>query len=80
MGVNEEMLELAKQESTSESTQPPVSSVITDALRHLKVLEFGACAAGPCISKYLAKSGASYKKDLGPSKTEIAQLQVEGVI
>ena len=59
MAVNEEMLEVAKQESPSESTHPPVSSVVKDALEHVKVLEFGAYAAGPCISKYLANFGAS---------------------
>src|SRR5437016_2057345 len=30
-----------------------------DALAHVKVVEFGAYAAGPCISKYLANFGAS---------------------
>src|SRR6267143_3348009 len=29
-----------------------------DALAHVKVVEFGAYAAGPCISKYLANFGA----------------------
>src|SRR5882762_5427132 len=53
------MLEIAKQESRAESTQPPLSSVVKDALGHVKVLEFGAYAAGPCISKYLANFGAS---------------------
>src|SRR5437879_4402255 len=31
---------------------------IKDALAHVKVVEFGAYAAGPCISKYLANFGA----------------------
>src|SRR6266850_2315972 len=53
------MLEVAKQESRAESTHPPLSSVVKDALGQLKVLEFGAYAAGPCISKYLANFGAS---------------------
>ena len=34
-------------------------SEIKDALAHVKVVEFGAYAAGPCISKYLANFGAS---------------------
>src|SRR6267143_1203009 len=53
------MLEVAKQENPAESTKPPLSSVVKDALGHVKVLEFGAYAAGPCISKYLANFGAS---------------------
>src|SRR6266849_2817788 len=52
------MLEVAKQESRSESAHA-LSSVVKDALGHVKVLEFGAYAAGPCISKYLANFGAS---------------------
>jgi len=31
---------------------------ITDALENVKIVEFGAYAAGPCISKYLANFGA----------------------
>src|SRR5216683_2800850 len=33
-------------------------SEMKDALEHVKVVEFGAYAAGPCISKYLANFGA----------------------
>jgi crotonobetainyl-CoA:carnitine CoA-transferase CaiB-like acyl-CoA transferase len=53
------MLEVAKQESPVQSTEPPLNNVVKDALGHVKVLEFGAYAAGPCISKYLANFGAS---------------------
>jgi crotonobetainyl-CoA:carnitine CoA-transferase CaiB-like acyl-CoA transferase len=53
------MLEIAKEQSRAESPHPPLSSVVKDALGDVRVLEFGAYAAGPCISKYLANFGAS---------------------
>jgi benzylsuccinate CoA-transferase BbsF subunit len=40
------------------ATVKPEASEIKDALGNVKVIEFGAYAAGPCISKYLANFGA----------------------
>src|SRR6266851_3869881 len=53
------MLETIKKDSQLQDSQPQVSGAVKDALGHVKVLEFGAYAAGPCISKYLANFGAS---------------------
>jgi crotonobetainyl-CoA:carnitine CoA-transferase CaiB-like acyl-CoA transferase len=53
------MLETVKKDSQLQDSQPHVSGAVKDALGHVKVLEFGAYAAGPCISKYLANFGAS---------------------
>jgi benzylsuccinate CoA-transferase BbsF subunit len=39
-------------------TSEDVSVGISDALADVKIVEFGAYAAGPCISKYLANFGA----------------------
>ena len=40
------------------SVKPEAPSEMRDALEQVKVVEFGAYAAGPCISKYLANFGA----------------------
>src|SRR3989449_1142951 len=40
------------------SVKPEAPSEMSDALEQVKVVEFGAYAAGPCISKYLANFGA----------------------
>src|SRR6266508_3054745 len=52
------MLEIAKQENQSERRRFQESGFLKDALGQIKFLEFGAYAAGPCISKYLANFGA----------------------
>src|SRR3979490_1345200 len=48
-----------EEQSFSSSIKLEPRSEVKDALAHLKVVEFGAYAAGPCISKYLANFGAS---------------------
>src|SRR5258708_15583418 len=53
------MLELAKDESLLDQRRLQTGGATKDALGQVKVLEFGAYAAGPCISKYLANFGAS---------------------
>ena len=51
---------IAKGAETSVLNQPAEAARIetSDALAGVKVVEFGAYAAGPCISKYLANFGA----------------------
>src|SRR6266851_9293676 len=53
------MLETIKKDSQLQDSQPQTGGATKDALGQVKVLEFGAYAAGPCISKYLANFGAS---------------------
>jgi len=48
-----------EEQSFASSIKLKHRSEIKDALAHVKVVEFGAYAAGPCISKYLANFGAS---------------------
>lgn len=46
------------EERSAVSAQAESRSEMNDALAQVKIVEFGAYAAGPCISKYLANFGA----------------------
>src|SRR5882672_4607788 len=59
MEVLERNSDQIEDQSFSSSIKLEHRSEMKDALAHVKVVEFGAYAAGPCISKYLANFGAS---------------------
>jgi crotonobetainyl-CoA:carnitine CoA-transferase CaiB-like acyl-CoA transferase len=59
MKVLERNSDEIEEQSFGSSIKLEHRSEIKDALAHVKIVEFGAYAAGPCISKYLANFGAS---------------------
>ena len=48
-----------EEQSFASSIKLERRSEMKDALAHVKIVEFGAYPAGPCISKYLANFGAA---------------------
>src|SRR5438552_13522713 len=58
MSVLEQKLGKNEEETLVGTTANAQRSAVKDALAGIKVVEFGAYAAGPCISKYLANFGA----------------------